>query len=197
MKKLGLAISLIILIISIITISYASFVVDGEAKLSTSVSNISINTSSVSVGKYNLVTFTSSRGLSYDSNDWTIVKDDAKIEVKFDITEYYRYFIDKYICFTLDVKGNSSLYNLNPIIYIFINDKFSYFDVSFNGTSYIASMPISRNTIYDNNYFAYIASAYLSNITLIIDFSNVIADNAKLNSINEQIELTCEAKETV
>lgn len=197
MKKLGVAISLIILIISIITISYASFVVDGEAKLSTSVSNISINTSSVSVGKYNLVTFTSSRGLSYDSNDWTIVKDDAKIEVKFNITNNYNLLADRHICFTLDVKDNSSLYNLNPTIYIFINDKFSYFDVSFSGTNYIASMPISRNTIYDNNYFAYIASTYMTGITLIIDFSNVIADNAKLNSIDEQIELTCEAKEAV
>lgn len=197
MKKLGVAFSLIILIISIITISYASFVVDGEDKLSTSVANININTSSVSIGKYNLVKFTSSKGLSYDRNDLTIVKEDAKIEIEFDSTEYYRYFTDKYICFTLDVKDNSSLYNLNPTIYIFINDKFSYFDVSFNGTSYMATMPISRNTIYDNNYFAYIASTYVTGITLIIDFSNVITDNAKLNSIDKQFELICEAKEVV
>ena len=197
MKKLGVAFSLIILIISIITISYASFVVDGEDKLSTSVANININTSSVGIGKYNLVKFTSSKGLSYDRNDLTIVKEDAKIEVKFNITSYYTYFQKQYVYFTLDVKSNTSLYNLNPNIYMYINDKFSYFDVSFNGTSYMATMPISRNTIYDNNYFAYIASTYVTGITLIIDFSNVITDNAKLNSINEQFELICEAKEVV
>ena len=197
MKKLGVAISLIMLIISIITVSYASFIVNGEDKLSTTVSNISISTSSASIGKYNLVTFTSSKGLSYDCNDLTIVKEDAKIEVKFNITDYYTRFTQQYICFTLDVKSNTILYNLNPNIYMYINDKFSYFDVSFNGTSYIAAMPISRNTIYDNNYFAYIASANITGITLIIDFSNVIADDAKLNSINEQFELICEAKEVV
>ncbi len=197
MKKLGVAISLIMLIISVITISYASFIVNGEDKLLTSVSNISVKTSSASIGKYNLVTFTSSKGLPYDRNDYTIVKEDAKIEVKFNITDYYTRFTQQYICFTLDVKSNTILYNLNPNIYMYINDKFSYFDVSFNGTSYIAAMPISRNTIYDNNYFAYIASSNITGITLIIDFSNVIANGAKLNSINEQLELICEAKEVV
>lgn len=197
MKKLGLAISLIMLIISVITISYASFIVNGEDKLSTSISNISINTSSASTRKYNLVTFNSSKGLPYDRNDLTIVKEDAKIEVKFNITQNYTSFSNQYICFTLDVKSNTSLYNLNPTIYMFTNDKFSYFDVSFNGTSYIASMPISRNSIFDNNCFVYIASTYMTGITLIIDFSNVLTDNAKLNSINEQFELTCEAKEGV
>lgn len=197
MKKLGLAISLIMLIISVITISYASFVVNGEDKLSTSISNININTSSVSIDNYNLVTFISSKGLSYDRNDLTIVKEDAKIEVKFNITDYYTYFQNQYIYFTLDVKSNTSLYNLNPNIYMYLNGKFSYFDVSFTGTSYIATMPISLSTIYDNNYFAYIASTSRTGIILIIDFSSAIADNAKLNSINEQFELICGAKEVV
>lgn len=205
MKKLGVAISLIMLIISIITISYASFVVDGESKLSTSVSNISINAANVTTQNVELFNINSekSKGIRYFNNNgrYEVIKDEAKVEMVFTINQIYSNYDNIEIC--LNVNNNECLYNLKPTLTLNVGDRFAYFfDSTFSNNTYTFKIPVKFQNVYNNNYFNYIATnngsfiGTFTEVSLVIDFSNAISSGLVLNNIND-FTLTIEGMEEI
>lgn len=180
MKKIGIIIVFFLCLISIVSVSYASFLVNGQPNIEASIGNIKINVSSTSSENYNFTTVSSSKGFTYDNESNYILVDNAKIECKLEIDKsnmgianqlgFKTYYIEFDITNNFSTIDNSNL----PNIYVFYNDTFCYFNVSRNGNKFTATMPIVQTDVIDNNFLNYLVSKSTS-INLVIDFSNVIS----------------------
>ena len=199
MKKAGIFLSLILLIISLISISYASFLVEGNRNFIANINDVEINISSIKENKYELFDITYISSLTYDSNTNEIIKEDAKIIITLNLSQQITsYFPNRYFYITLNVNGNNELLNLKPIIYLTnsSNSLISYFTIKNSSTNYEAYMPIMQKSIFSNNYLSYIMRTTYTNLRLVFDFSSCLLENAKLSNTN-QFNLTLDVKEVI
>lgn len=195
MKKIGIIMVFFLCLLSIVSVSYASFLLNGQSSTATSIGNININISSVSNMDCNFTTVLSSKGFTYDKESDYIIVDNAKIECELEIDKskmgiaynqlgFKIYYIEFDITNNFSTIDNSSL----PNIYIFYNDIFCYFNVSRNGNKIIATMPIVSNDSIDINCLNYLVLKSTT-IDLVIDFSSVISLTTKLNNKSFTIEI--------
>lgn len=201
MKKISVALIAILVSAFLITISYASFVVENATNLNQTVSVSTINTGDTTKTLSFIDTSDGSitaKGLSYYQNTTNsskeVIKEDAKIEISFKILRHqYQAYVQKFgeknkFYFNLDIKSNSNLASLSPIAYIKYsnknNDYIAYFDVSYSDNKYVGGMPISLQTVFSNDYLNYVVNKSSTDltVTLVIDFSKTIDEGITLNT---------------
>ena len=195
MKKIGIIMVFFLCLLSIVSVSYASFLLNGQSSTATSIGNININISSVSNMDCNFTTVLSSKGFTYDKESDYIIVDNAKIECELEIDKSkmgiaYNQLGFKTYYIEFDITNNfSTIDNLSlPNIYIFYNDIFCYFNVSRSGNKFTATMPIVSNDSIDINCLNYLVLKSTT-IDLVIDFSSVISLTTKLNNKEFNIEI--------
>lgn len=198
MKKFGVILTFFICLISIISISYASFLLDDDSSITIETSPVSINTSTSSLSDLNFteVTKEKSKGFTYDSETNYIITDEAKIELtismnfegmlKANSLGYNRYYIE------FDISNNFNTINntLLPQIYLSYASKTSYFNITRSNNKFTATMPLAQESIFDNNYLNYILNGNdRTNVKLVIDFTNCINMTTVLNEKTFDIEI--------
>lgn len=196
MKKFGVILTFFICLISIISISYASFLLDGDSSITIETSSVSINTSTSSLSDLNFTEVTKSKGFTYDSETNYIITDEAKIELTISMNftgmqqanslGYNRYYLE------FDISNNFNTINntLLPQIYLSYASKTSYFNVSRSNNKFTAIMPLAQESIFDNNYLNYILNDYdRTNVKLVIDFTKCINMTTVLNNKTFDIEI--------
>lgn len=204
MKKISIVLAVFLVMLSLITISYASFVIEGSGSLTTNLNTTKINVANIITNDYSFVRCNSSSGLSYyTNNDGTreLVNTDAKVTLNVTILRdnyqtYVAYFRDHYFYFKLDISSNNFLQNLNPIAYLSYSTYTAYFTLSYVDNSLVGMMPITSNNVFSNDYFDYIASKTISNMNcaITIDFSNSLS-NQKVYVNNNAMSLELGTKE--
>ena len=196
MKKIGIIMVFFLCLLSIVSVSYASFLLNGQSSTATSIGNIKINVSSTSSADCNFTTLLSSNGFTYDNESHYILVDNAKIECELEIDKsnmgiasqlgFKTYYIEFDITSNFSTIDNSSL----PNIYIYYGDTFCHFNVSRNGNKFTATVPIVSTDVIDNNSLNYlILESKSTSINLVIDFSNVISLTTILNNKTFNIEI--------
>lgn len=196
MKKFGVILTFFICLISIISISYASFLLDDDSSITMETSPVSINTSTSSLSDLNFTEVTKSKGFTYDVETSYIIIDEAKIELtismnftgiqKANSLGYNRYYLE------FDISNNFNTINntLLPQIYLSYASKTSYFNITRSNNKFTATMPLAQESIFDNNYLNYILNGNdRTNVKLVIDFTNCINMTTVLNEKTFDIEI--------
>lgn len=196
MKKFGVILTFFVCLISIISISYASFLLDDDSSITMETSPVSINTSTSSLSDLNFTEVTKSKGFTYDVETSYIIIDEAKIELtismnftgiqKANSLGYNRYYLE------FDISNNFNTINntLLPQIYLSYASKTSYFNITRSNNKFTATMPLAQESIFDNNYLNYILNGNdRTNVKLVIDFTNCINMTTVLNEKTFDIEI--------
>lgn len=196
MKKFGVILTFFVCLISIISISYASFLLDDDSSITIETSPVSINTSTSSLSDLNFTEVTKSKGFTYDVETSYIIIDEAKIELtismnftgiqKANSLGYNRYYLE------FDISNNFNTINntLLPQIYLSYASKTSYFNITRSNNKFTATMPLAQESIFDNNYLNYILNGNdRTNVKLVIDFTNCINMTTVLNEKTFDIEI--------
>ena len=211
MKKISIVLAIFLVMLSLITISYASFVIEGSGSLTANLNTTKINVANIKVQDYVFFNNTKATGLSYYLNgDGTkqLINEEAKLTIDMTINHsiydvYVPYFAEyNYnFYFKLDVSNFSFLQNLNPIAYISSSNKkpiyftMTYINASSTDRYYEGRMPISLKSIFSLDYFDYIASNG-TKFTIVIDFTKALV-NQTIYLPNDDISLEVGVKEAI
>lgn len=210
MKKIGIVLAVFLVMLSLITISYASFIIDGNGNIIVSTNQTKINVANVKVQDYVFINSDKTTGLSYYLNsDGTkqLINDEAQIKIDMTIDHniydmYVSYFSEFDFYFKLDVSNSSFLQNLNPLAYISTsNNKPIYFTMTYLNASttdryYEGRMPISLKSIFSIDYFDYIA-ANGTKFSIVIDFTKALANQTIYLDGNDTMSLEIGIKEAI
>lgn len=199
MKKIGVILTFFACLISIISISYASFLVDDDRVFTKEVGRVNISMADTSDNKLYLTKVTSQKGFTYDSETNYIITDEAKITLTISISGqdfydanqlgYNRYYLE------FDISDNFTTISPDfiPQVYLSYATRIAYYDVTRTGNKFIASMPLIQDSIFDNNYLNYIVNGVgagdRNNVSLVIDFTNGIGMISTLNNKTFNLEI--------